>query len=106
MLQVKSISHWFIFRLFQLADVQFLPLSGLVGSNMKTRVEKGICPWWNGPCLLEVLDGIEVPQRDPKGLLRYYVLSSFMLISQPQCATSFRLIILPFLYESMNGSFY
>ena len=51
-------------------DVQFLPISGLVGTNMKTRVEKSICDWWDGPCLFEVLDSIQVPPRDPKGPLR------------------------------------
>ncbi|KAL3529219.1 hypothetical protein ACH5RR_008541 [Cinchona calisaya] len=51
-------------------DVQFLPISGLVGSNMKTRVDKSICPWWNGPCLFEALDAVEVPLRDPKGPFR------------------------------------
>lgn len=54
-----------------LADVQFLPISGLVGSNIKTRVGKSVCGWWNGPCLFEVLDTVEVPPRDPKGPLRY-----------------------------------
>ncbi|KAG5522547.1 hypothetical protein RHGRI_034641 [Rhododendron griersonianum] len=58
-------------------DVQFLPLSGLVGSNMKTRVDKSICPWWNGSCLLEALDAVEVPQRDPKGLLRLPIIDKF-----------------------------
>ncbi|XP_042476287.1 eukaryotic peptide chain release factor GTP-binding subunit ERF3A [Macadamia integrifolia] len=52
-------------------DVQFLPLSGLVGSNMKTRVNKSMCPWWNGPCLFEALDAVELPPRDPKGPVRY-----------------------------------
>jgi len=52
-------------------DVLFLPISGLVGTNMKTRVDKSVCPWWNGPCLFEALDGIEVPPRDPKGPFRY-----------------------------------
>lgn len=56
-------------------DVQFLPISGLVGTNMKTRVEKSICDWWNGPCLFEVLDSIEVPPRDPKGPLRSEITS-------------------------------
>ncbi|KAF7123194.1 hypothetical protein RHSIM_Rhsim12G0140200 [Rhododendron simsii] len=58
-------------------DVQFLPLSGLVGSNMKTRVDKSICPWWNGSCLLEALDAVEVPQRDPKGPLRLPIIDKF-----------------------------
>ena len=54
-----------------LPDVQFLPISGLSGANMKTRMDKSICSWWNGPCLFEILDKIEVPLRDPKGPVRF-----------------------------------
>ncbi|KAJ1392021.1 Tr-type G domain, conserved site [Sesbania bispinosa] len=58
-------------------DVLFLPISGLIGSNLKTRLEKSICPWWDGPCLFEALDAIEVPQRDPKGPFRMPILDKF-----------------------------
>ncbi|WCJ42041.1 GTP binding Elongation factor Tu family protein [Euphorbia peplus] len=60
-------------------DVQFLPLSGLVGLNMKERIDKSVCPWWSGPCLLEALDGIgaEIPLRDPKGPFRMPISSKF-----------------------------
>ncbi|GMI96361.1 hypothetical protein like AT1G18070 [Hibiscus trionum] len=58
-------------------DVLFLPLSGLVGTNMKTRVDKSTCPWWNGPCLFEALDSIEVPLRDPKGPFRMPIIDKF-----------------------------
>uniref|UniRef100_A0A6N2LWR9 Tr-type G domain-containing protein n=1 Tax=Salix viminalis TaxID=40686 RepID=A0A6N2LWR9_SALVM len=58
-------------------DVQFLPLSGLMGANMKTRLDKAICPWWNGPCLFEALDAIEVPPRDPNGPLRMPIIDKF-----------------------------
>ncbi|XP_052176747.1 uncharacterized protein LOC127791051 isoform X2 [Diospyros lotus] len=58
-------------------DVQFLPISGLLGSNMKTRMDKNICPWWNGPCLFEVLDAVEVPPRDPKGPFRMPIIDKF-----------------------------
>lgn len=50
-------------------DVQFLPISGLLGSNMKTWVEEGICEWWDGPCLFEAFDAVEVPLQDPEGPL-------------------------------------
>lgn len=53
-----------------LADVQFLPISGLLGYNIKTRMDPKACPWWSGSCLFEVLDSVEVPLRDPKGHVR------------------------------------
>ncbi|EPS69318.1 hypothetical protein M569_05448, partial [Genlisea aurea] len=59
------------------SDVYFLPISGLLGSNMKTRVDKNICPWWDGKCLFEVLDGIEVPMRDPNGPIRLPIIDKF-----------------------------
>ncbi|XP_002280982.1 uncharacterized protein LOC100249117 [Vitis vinifera] len=58
-------------------DVHFLPLSGLVGLNMKTRVDKSLCSWWNGPCLFEALDAIDVPFRDPKGPFRMPIIDKF-----------------------------
>ncbi|XP_031092941.1 eukaryotic peptide chain release factor GTP-binding subunit ERF3A isoform X1 [Ipomoea triloba] len=58
-------------------DVQFLPISGLLGSNLKTRLDKSVCPWWNGPCLFEALDAVEVPPRDPKGPFRMPIIDKF-----------------------------
>ncbi|RWR73598.1 Translation elongation factor EF1A/initiation factor IF2gamma family protein isoform 1 [Cinnamomum micranthum f. kanehirae] len=58
-------------------DVQFLPISGLVGTNMKTRVDKSLCGWWNGPCLFEALDALEIPLRDPKGPFRMPIIDKF-----------------------------
>nr|WDY61363.1 eukaryotic peptide chain release factor GTP-binding subunit ERF3A [Nitraria sibirica] len=58
-------------------DVQFLPVSGLLGSNLKTRMDKSICPWWNGPCLFEALDKVEVPLRDPQGAFRMPIIDRF-----------------------------
>ncbi|XP_020270278.1 eukaryotic peptide chain release factor GTP-binding subunit ERF3A isoform X2 [Asparagus officinalis] len=58
-------------------DVQFLPISGLVGLNMKTRMDKNACGWWNGPCLFEILDTIELPPRDPKAPLRMPIIDKY-----------------------------
>ncbi|CAN4098281.1 unnamed protein product [Withania somnifera] len=58
-------------------DVQFLPISGLLGSNLKIRLERSVCPWWSGPCLFEILDAVEVPPRDPKGPLRMPIIDKF-----------------------------
>ncbi|KAK8966862.1 hypothetical protein KSP40_PGU022566 [Platanthera guangdongensis] len=58
-------------------DVHFLPLSGLVGSNIAKRMDKKVCSWWNGPCLFEVLDGIEIPLRDPEAPVRMPVIDKY-----------------------------
>jgi len=58
-------------------DVQFLPISGLLGANMKTRMDKSHCSWWDGPCLFEILDKIEVPLRDPKGPVRVPIIDKY-----------------------------
>ncbi|KAF8022564.1 hypothetical protein BT93_F0163 [Corymbia citriodora subsp. variegata] len=58
-------------------DILFLPISGLVGSNIKTGVDKSLCSWWNGPCLFEALDTVEVPPRDPKGPFRMPIIDKF-----------------------------
>ncbi|KAI4330898.1 hypothetical protein MLD38_029140 [Melastoma candidum] len=58
-------------------DIQFLPISGLLGYNMKTRLDKSVCPWWSGPCVFEALDTIEVPPRDPKGPFRMPIIDKF-----------------------------
>lgn len=71
--------QWFPMPFDLHADVQFLPISGLAGINMKTRVDKSICSWWNGPCLFEVLDSVEVPLRDPKGPVRWVVNFSLLV---------------------------
>lgn len=49
--------HSYFFSVW-VADVQFLPISELQGSNLQTRVNKDVCSWWNGACLFEALDAI------------------------------------------------
>ncbi|KAJ7568170.1 hypothetical protein O6H91_01G021200 [Diphasiastrum complanatum] len=58
-------------------DVQFLPISGLYGLNMKDRLPKSTCPWWDGPCLFEALDAVEVPERDPSGPFRMPLIDKY-----------------------------
>ncbi|XP_071713425.1 uncharacterized protein [Rutidosis leptorrhynchoides] len=58
-------------------DIQFLPVSGLDGTNFQTRVKKSVCPWWNGQCLFEALDMIDVPLRDPNGPFRMPIFDKF-----------------------------
>lgn len=55
---------------YTFADVQFLPISGLFGHNMKERMPATTCDWWDGPCLFEALDAVELPERSPNGPFR------------------------------------
>jgi len=54
-----------------------------MGSNLKTRMERSICSWWDGPCLFEALDSIEVPMGDPKRPFRYCISKHFVASPPP-----------------------
>lgn len=43
-----------------------MPLSALTGSGLKERVDPKVCPWYNGPSLLEYLDSMETLERKLK----------------------------------------
>ncbi|KAI0723135.1 eukaryotic polypeptide chain release factor 3 [Earliella scabrosa] len=44
-------------------DVTFLPVSAYTGANLKDRVSKDVCSWWDGPSLLEHLDKMPMVDR-------------------------------------------
>lgn len=58
-------------------DVTFLPVSGLRGYNLKDRIPEGVCPWYSGPSLFEVLDAMQIGGRDASAPLRLPVLDKF-----------------------------
>ena len=51
-------------------DVVFMPVSGLVGHNLIERVSAEICPWADGPSLMQLLDSMKPMHRDPNAPLR------------------------------------
>jgi peptide chain release factor subunit 3 len=51
-------------------ECQFLPVSGVTGANLVTRVDPVSCPWYHGPSLLETLDAVVLASRDPAKPLR------------------------------------
>ena len=55
-------------------DCTYVPISGLNGDNLKEPMNKNVCGWYNGPTLLEILDDLEVPPRNPEGPLRIPIL--------------------------------
>ena len=44
-------------------DVFFMPVAAQQMLNIKDRVGKEICPWWDGPSLLEYLDDMKALER-------------------------------------------
>jgi peptide chain release factor subunit 3 len=58
-------------------DLVFLPLSGLMGHNMKARVDPQLCPWYPGPSFFEVLDGVDATARDPYAPFRMPVMDRY-----------------------------
>ncbi|KAK9246774.1 P-loop containing nucleoside triphosphate hydrolase protein [Lipomyces tetrasporus] len=44
-------------------DVTFMPVSAYSGANLKDRVAKDVCPWYDGPSLLEFLDSMPISER-------------------------------------------
>lgn len=44
-------------------DVFFMPVAAQQMQNIKDRVGKKIAPWWDGPALLEYLDGMKALER-------------------------------------------
>ncbi|KAI9449881.1 eukaryotic polypeptide chain release factor 3 [Russula earlei] len=47
-------------------DVTWIPVSAYTGANLKDRVSKSICSWWDGPSLLEHLDKLPMVDRKIK----------------------------------------
>ncbi|KAI9432586.1 eukaryotic polypeptide chain release factor 3 [Lactarius indigo] len=44
-------------------DISWIPVSAYTGANLKDRVEKSVCAWWDGPSLLEHLDKMPMVDR-------------------------------------------
>jgi len=58
-------------------DIVFIPISGLTGANMKVRLSKEVCPWYDGPSVLETLDTLPPLERKAEAALRIPVVDSF-----------------------------
>lgn len=59
---------------FKDSDVTYVPCSGLTGENLvKPPTETELLKWYNGPCLLDVIDKFNVPERPVSKPLRMSV---------------------------------
>lgn len=55
-------------------DVEWVPVSGISGDNLKEAVKSTTCGWYTGKTFMQILDDIALPKRDPKGPLRIPIL--------------------------------
>ena len=55
-------------------DVQFVPVSGLYGTNMKTKVDAETCAWYEGKSFFQTLDDLDPLERNPDAPFRLPVL--------------------------------
>ena len=62
-------------------DLFFIPISAYKGHNLKDRVDKKVCPWWNGPSLLEYLDSMQSLERKVKSALMMPIGGKFKVYS-------------------------
>lgn len=59
---------------FKDSDVTYVPCSGLTGENLvKPPAEAELIKWYSGPCLLDVIDKFNVPERPVAKPLRMSV---------------------------------
>ncbi|TYZ58094.1 hypothetical protein PybrP1_006686 [[Pythium] brassicae (nom. inval.)] len=58
-------------------DVVFIPVSGLHGDNIKTKVAAAKAPWYDGDSLINFMDTMHVTDRNPDGPLRVPILDRY-----------------------------
>ena len=54
--------------------MKWVPVSGLTGDNIVEVVSPTTCNWYTGPTLIDIIDNIELPHRDPNGPIRIPIL--------------------------------
>lgn len=58
-------------------NIHTIPISGFSGINLTKRMDKGMCPWYDGPSLMELLDNIKLQLGDPQGPIRMPIIDKF-----------------------------
>ena len=59
------------------SDLIWIPLSDFAGINITQRMDKSVCDWYDGPCLLEALDNLPPMNRNNNGPVRIPLLGSY-----------------------------
>jgi peptide chain release factor subunit 3 len=58
-------------------SINFVPVSGFTGANIKNRLDTKVCAWYSGPSLFEVLDVLPAVTRDLNAPLRVPVMDRY-----------------------------
>ncbi|KAL0490498.1 peptide chain release factor subunit 3 [Acrasis kona] len=58
-------------------NVQFIPIAGLTGVNIKDPLSPEICPWYKGHSLIQALDNIPSLNRKQEGALRVPIIDKY-----------------------------
>ena len=59
--------------------IPFVPLSGWEGQNLTNKCDDPLSSWYQGPCLLEVLDNLETPKRPVDKPLRVPIYHAYKI---------------------------
>ncbi|CAI4230195.1 unnamed protein product [Auanema sp. JU1783] len=72
---VKHQLNSFLTKMAGFSNVKYIPLSGLSGENLVKRFEPShpASTWYQGECLLELIDKLQPPKRSAEGSLRIVV---------------------------------
>jgi peptide chain release factor subunit 3 len=71
---VNGVTPFLLATGFKANQIHWVPISGLSGDNLKDRVSKDVCSWYDGPSLIELIDKMELEERFPEAPLRVPIL--------------------------------
>ncbi|CAD6189835.1 unnamed protein product [Caenorhabditis auriculariae] len=73
--EVKAILTTFLTKQAGFSKLRFVPVSGLAGENLVTRVPGNhpLASWYDGPCLLEMIESFNPSPRASDGPLRIVI---------------------------------
>ncbi len=58
-------------------SVLWVPISGYTGANLVEPLAAGVCPWYDGPALIPLLDSLPPIERNYTGPLRMPIVDKF-----------------------------
>ena len=71
---VVLLSDYLLSLDFKREDISFIPISGLLGVNLKVRSKDLLkLLWYEGPTLIDLIDSLENPVRDIESPLRFSI---------------------------------